>query len=250
VLRAHAHQDCPFERLVEALGVERDPAVTPVHQALFSVRKASERREAAGLVFEPAAEVDAASAKTDLAVTVEQREGDWLLDLSYATDLFDAETLERFGEHFENLLAAALDDPAAPVHALELLSAAERRTVLQEWSGATPDYPRDLSVPVLFEHAVRRHADDVAVVMHAETLTSAELNRRVNRLSRHLTALGVQRGSRVALCVDRSFDMVVALLAIMKAGAAFVPLDPSYPSERLFTRRAGYKSPGGAVTAC
>ncbi len=233
VLRAHAHGDFPFERLVEALGAERDPAVTPVYQVLFSLRRASAPRNAAGLVLAPAEELETHSAKTDLAITVEQRPGDWLLDLSFAADLFDAPTLERFGEHFENLLAAALAEPGRSVWELDLLAPAERTRLLTEWSGATPSYPRDLSLAVLFERCAARHPDDPALVLRGQTLSYRELDARANRLARKLIELGVGRESRVGLCAERSFEMIVALLAIVKAGAAYVPLDPAYPAERL-----------------
>ena len=233
VLDAHAHGDFPFERLVEALDAPRDPAVTPVYQVLFSLRRASAPRTVAGLVFEPALELDAGGAKTDLAITIEERAGDWLLDLSFATDLFDPATLERFGEHFENLLAAALAEPARPVWELELLGPTERARLLEEWSGAAPSYPRDLSLAVLFERAAARQLDDTALVLGDETLTYRALNARANRLARKLVALGVGRDARVGLCAERSFEMIVALLAIVKAGGAYVPLDPAYPAERL-----------------
>ncbi len=233
VLAAHAYQDLPFERLVEALGAERDPSVTPVYQVLFSLRRASPARTSAGLEFVPALELDTGSAKTDLAITLEERPGDWLLDLTFAADLFDAATLERFGEHFENLLAAALANPARSVWELELLSPLERTRLVEEWSGQTPSYPRDLSLAVLFERSVRRRPDEIAVVWKDQTLTYRELNARANRLARHLIAQGVQRESRVGLCADRSFEMVVGLLAILKSGGAYVPLDPAYPAERL-----------------
>jgi aspartate racemase len=233
VLRAHERQDLPFERLVEALEVERDPTVTPVYQVLFSLRAEPAPREAGGLVFQPAREIDAGSSKTDLAITIEQRAGDWLLDLSYATDLFEARTLEGLAERFENLLRAAVSEPARCVFELEILGEAERRRLLEEWSGARPPYPRDLALSALFEHVVRRGGERVALVSRGETLTYRELNSRANRLARHLVALGVQRESRVGLCAERSPAMIVALLAILKAGGAYVPLDPAYPAERL-----------------
>lgn len=233
VLRAHAHGDFPFERLVDALDAPRDPAVTPVYQVLFSLRRASSARTAAGLRLEPARELEVAGAKTDLAITIEERPGDWLLDLCFATDLFDAATLERFGEHFEHLLAAALAEPTRSVWELELLWPAERARLLEEWSGARPDYPRDLGLAVLFERAAARRPESVALVLRGETLSYRELNARANRLARQLVSLGVARDSRVGLCAERSFEMIVALLAILKAGGAYVPLDPAYPSERL-----------------
>ncbi len=233
VLRAHAHGDFPFERLVEALDAPRDPAITPVYQVLFSLRRASSARTAAGLRLEPAREIEVESAKTDLAITVEERPGDWLLDLSFATDLFDAATLARFGEHFEQLLAAALAEPTRSVWELELLGPAERVRVLEEWSGARPEYPRDLALAVLFEHVAARRPEHVALVLRGETLTYRQLNARANRLARKLVELGVARDGRVGLCAERSFEMIVALLAILKAGGAYVPLDPAYPAERL-----------------
>ncbi|NOT30761.1 MAG: amino acid adenylation domain-containing protein, partial [Planctomycetes bacterium] len=233
VLRAHAYGDFPFEQLVEALEVARDPAVTPVYQVLFSLRRTSAARASAGLVLEPAQELDTASAKTDLAITIEERAGDWLLDLSFAAELFDAATLERFGEHFENLLRSALAEPARPVWELELLGPAERARVLEEWSGAAPSYPRDLSLAVLFERVAARHPASPALVLRGETLAYRELNARANRLARKLVSLGVGRDARVGLCAERSFEMIVALLAIVKAGGAYVPLDPAYPRERL-----------------
>jgi len=233
VLAAHAHQELSFERLVEALEVERDPSRMPVYQVLFSLRRASPARAAADLVLEPALELDTGSAKTDLAITVEERPGDWLLDLSFATDLFDAATLARFGEHFENLLAAAVAEPDRAVWELELLSPAERARLVDEWSGASSLYPRELSLALLFEQVVRHHPDAVALAWNGTTLSYRELNARANRVARLLVELGVGRESRVGLCVERSFDLIVALLAILKAGGAYVPLDPGYPAERL-----------------
>ncbi|MEQ1892411.1 MAG: amino acid adenylation domain-containing protein, partial [Planctomycetota bacterium] len=232
VLAAHAHQDFPFENLVEALEVERDPAVTPVYQVLFSLRHAARAARAGGLTFAPALELDAESSKTDLALTLEERPGDWLLDLTYATDLFDAATMERFAERFEVLLASALERPEASVFELELCPPAERE-LLARWSGATPAYPRAEGLAELFERAVARAPEAVAVSFAGESLTYDALNARANRLARELETLGVVRGSRVGLCVDRSLELPVALLAILKAGGAYVPLDPSYPQERL-----------------
>jgi aspartate racemase len=233
LLASHAHQEVPFERLVEALEVPRDPALTPLYQVLFSVRRASVARAAGGVLFAPALELDAASAKTDLAITLEERPGAWLLDLTFAADLFDAATLERFAEHFERLARAALAAPARSVFKLDWLGPEERQRLIEEWSGTQPSYPRDLSLAQLFERMATRSADAVALVLAGEALTYRELNARANRLARHLVALGIRRADPIALCCERSFEMVVAVLAILKAGGAYVPLDPSYPSERL-----------------
>jgi len=232
VLAAHAHQEFPFESLVEALAVERDPALTPVYQALFSLRRAARPLSAGGVRFAPAVELDTSCAKTDLALTLEEREGDWLLDLTYAADLFDAATMERLAERFEVLLDSALAAPERPVQELELATLAEREE-LARWRGRTPAYPRDEGLASLFERAAQAHPASVAVSLEGHTLTYAELDARANRLAHELIALGVARGSRVGLCVDRSLELPVALLAILKSGGAYVPLDPSYPKERL-----------------
>jgi len=232
VLAAHAHQDFPFENLVEALAVERDPALTPVYQALFSLRRAARPMTAGGVRFAPALELDTGCAKTDLALTLEERPGDWLLDLTYASDLFDAPTIERLGERFEVLLDAVLAEPERPVHELELATPDER-ALLARWRGRTPAYPRDEGLATLFEQAAARTPEALAVSLEGRTLTYAALDARANRLAHELLALGVTRGSRVGLCVDRSLELPVALLAILKAGGAYVPLDPSYPKERL-----------------
>ncbi len=233
VLRAHAHQGFPFERLVDALGSRRDPAVTPIYQVLFSLRRAGEPREAAGVRFEPARELDAGTAKTELAITIEEAGEGLVLDLNYATDRFERATLERFAEHFERLLAAALADPERSIWELEYLAPEERALLLEEWSGPRASYPREESMAQLFERAVERSPQAVALVFECESFTYRELNERANRLAHLLVELGVERETRVALVLERSSDLIVALLATCKAGGAYVPLDPSHPRQRL-----------------
>jgi amino acid adenylation domain-containing protein len=234
VLRAQAHQELPFERLVDALKVRRDPATTPIHQVLFSLRHEPRGFQSGAVAFDPPFEIDAAGAKTDLAITIEERDhGDWLLDLCFARDLFEPETLERFGEHFENLLRAALESPTTPVQTLEFLGTAERTTLVETWSGPSADYPHAESLTELFQRVVDRSRDAVALVHEDRTVTYGALAMRSHRLARHLVSLGVQRGARVGLCVERSPTMIAGLLAILEAGGAYVPLDPSYPAERL-----------------
>ncbi len=233
VLRAHAHQGFPFERLCEVLGVSRDPSITPVYQVLYSLRRADRAARAAGLSFEPAREIDTGTAKTDLAITIEDSGTGWLLDLTYATDLFDQATIARLAEHFERLLAAALAEPSRSVWELELLSTEERRLLLGEWSGPAAPYPCQESIATLFERAADRSPEALALVFREQRLTYRELNERANRLAHRLVELGVERESRVGLALERSSETIVALLAILKAGGAYVPLDPSYPRERL-----------------
>ena len=232
VLAAHDHQDFPVERLVEALGRERDLSTTPIYQVLFSLRPAGRAVDAGSLRIGAPRELDAGAAKTDLVITVQDDGESLVLDLTYAVDLFEEATVRRLAVAFERLLASALAEPSRCVHELELVDPAERARLL-EWSGRSAPFPRAESVATLFEGTVRSTPDAVALVARGETLTYRELNRRANKLAHHLIRLGVQRETRVALCLERSSELVVTLLAILKAGGAYVPLDPAYPTERL-----------------
>ncbi|MFM0523279.1 amino acid adenylation domain-containing protein, partial [Caballeronia jiangsuensis] len=152
--------------------------------------------------------------------------------LSYATDLFDEVTIARLGERFTRLLQQALDQPDAPLHALELVLP-EEHALLEGWNDTAAVYPEHVCIHQLFEQQVRRTPDAIALVFEDESLTYSQLNARANQLAHHLIALGVRPEDRVALCMERGIGMVVALMAILKAGGAYVPLDPAYPGERL-----------------
>ncbi|MCP4663182.1 MAG: amino acid adenylation domain-containing protein [bacterium] len=243
-LRAYAHQDLPFERLVEELEPERSLARNPLVQVLFVLQTTpmTTRELGPGLDLE-LAYVDTGTAKLDLSLVLED-ESALRGEVEYSTDLFDATTIRRMVGHLQNLLAAVAAYPERRISELPLLPAAERRQLLVEWNdgggvvGRDARYPVALAVHELFEAQVEATPEAVAVVRAGERLSYGELNRRANRLAHTLRALGAGRNAGapevlVGLCLEPSGDLIVALVGILKSGAAFVPLDPSFPADRL-----------------
>jgi len=232
VLGAFSHQELPFERLVEEIGARRDPARQPLAQALVVLQNTPwEPLVLPGLVLTPE-EVDNGAAKLDLSLILGRDEDGIAATLEVNRDLFDPATAVRLLEHFEVLLEGAVADPRAPLSALPLLSEAARHQVVVEW-GAASVMAEGLPLHRLFEAVAARRPEAVAVSGEEESLTYRELDRRANRLARHLRDLGVGPEVRVGVCLPRSPELVVALLAVVKAGGAYVPLDPDYPQERL-----------------
>ena len=233
-LGAYGHQDLPFEKLVEELQPERDASRTPLVQSVLVLQNAPlGTLELPGVRCE-AAEVSTGTAKFDLTLGLRES-GEALTGvLEYDRDLFDAATMRRLSGHLQNLLANAASAPGARLSDLSLLSAGEAHQIGAEWNDAGRRFAAgDGCLHTLIEARVRRTPEAVALVCAGETLTYAELNARANRLARHLRRLGVGRGDRVGVCLERSAGMVAGLLAVLKAGAAYVPLDPGYPRERL-----------------
>ncbi|WP_053570653.1 non-ribosomal peptide synthetase [Caballeronia cordobensis] len=231
-LAAYAHQDLPFEKLVEALAPVRDTSRTALFQVMFVLQNAPmEPLALPGLTLEvlPPSE---AGAKFDLTLDLTSTPEGVAGTLSYATDLFDERTIVRFGERFTRLLEQALNQPDAPLHAFELVLP-EEHALLESWNDTAAAYPEHLCIQRLFEQQVEKSPDAIALIFEDESLTYARLNERANRLAHHLIALGVGPEDRVALCMERGIGMIVALMAILKAGGAYVPLDPAYPGERL-----------------
>ncbi|HEX7182532.1 MAG TPA: amino acid adenylation domain-containing protein [Thermoanaerobaculia bacterium] len=232
-LDAYTHQDLPFEKLVEELQPRRNLSHSPLFQVLFLLQNAPGAAPELPEVALRQWEVDTGTAKLDLTLGLMEREEGLAGAVEYNRDLFDATTVGRLLTHFETLLAAAVADPERRLSALPLLAPAERHQVLREWNDTAAGYPRDLCVHQLFEARVERAPEALAVIFEGERLTYAELNRRANRLAHHLRALGAGPGSLVAVHLDRCAEMVVAVLGILKAGAAYVPLESSWPPDRL-----------------
>ncbi|HEX8272115.1 MAG TPA: condensation domain-containing protein, partial [Longimicrobiaceae bacterium] len=231
VLGAFEHQEVPFERLVEELRVERSLAHTPVFQAMFAVQDAAPRPHFPGAAVE-VEELWTGRAKFDVSVALRAGPAGYTGSLAYDADLFDGETAARMAAHFARALAALAAAPDARVSALPLLDDAERRQVLEAWNPPPRPCPQD-SVPALFVAQAARTPEAPAVSYGGETLTYAELHRRSLALAGALAARGVGPDARVGLLAERSPDMVVAMLAVLQAGGAYLPLDPDHPSERL-----------------
>ncbi|WP_392535131.1 amino acid adenylation domain-containing protein [Nostoc sp. C117] len=230
---AYAHQDLPFEMLVEVLQPERDLSHTPLFQVMFALQNVPiSEIELADLTIS-SLPVESATAKFDLFLSI-QNTGNGLAGVwEYNTDLFDASTIERMTGHFMTLLSGIVTNPEKRISQLPLLSQTEQQQLLVEWNNTQVDYPRDKSIHQLFEEQVERTPNAVAVEFGNQQLTYQQLNCRANQLAHYLKSLGVRADVLVGICVERSLEMVVGLLGILKAGGAYVPLDPNYPQERL-----------------
>jgi amino acid adenylation domain-containing protein len=238
-LGAYAHQNLPFEMLVEALQPERDLGHTPLFQVVFNLQNAPlQEVELTGLTVS-SLPVESTTTKVDLALSMENTTQGLMGVWEYNTDLFDTSTIERMIGHFVTLLEGIVANPQERISQLPLLTAVEQQQLLVDWNNTSVDYPFDKCIHQLFEEQVQRTPDAVAVVyedvqtQHVASLTYHQLNCRANQLAHYLRILGVKPDTLVAICVERSLLMIVGLLGILKAGGAYVPLDPEYPIERL-----------------
>jgi amino acid adenylation domain-containing protein len=233
-LSAQAHQDLPFELLIDALKLERNLSYAPLFQVLFLYQnKPVGKLEQAGLSLTPI-DVHSGTAKFDLNLSVvEETDGQLTASLEYNTDLFNAPTITRLLGHFETLLESIVANPDQHLLDLPWLDAAEQHQLLNTWNETQVDYLTQNSIHQLIEQQAALTPDSVALVFDSQSLTYQQLNERANQLAHHLLSLGVRPESLVAILMHRSTEMVVSLLAVLKAGAAYLPLDPSYPKQRL-----------------
>ncbi|HEY0739722.1 MAG TPA: condensation domain-containing protein, partial [Herpetosiphonaceae bacterium] len=231
-LDAYAHQDVPFEVIVEALHPQRDLSHTPLVQVMFTLQNTPRATIELDDLCVESAILPATTAKFDLTLTLSETAQGLVGGFEYRTDLFAPETVTRLAAQFETLLAAIARDPEQRIDRLPLLTAAEQRALAQ-WNATEASYPHDRGVHQLFAEQARQHPETIALMDGSHTLTYAELDRRANQLAHYLHRLGVGPESLVGVCADRSPDLLVSLLAVLKAGGAYVPLDPAYPAERL-----------------
>ena len=233
VLGAHEHQALPFERLVAELRPERTLSRPALFQVLFQLDEEPDGAAGgAGLRVRRMA-AEGGTANFDLTLALGANPGGLGGSLEYATDLFEPATARRMADHLARLLHGAAAAPDLRLSALELMDPAERARVVEEWNRTEAPYPADRCVHELLAEQAARTPEAVAVVFGEEALTYAELDARANRLARRLAALGAGPEARVAILLERSAGMLAALFGVMKAGAAYLPLDPAYPAERL-----------------
>ncbi|HEX8819773.1 MAG TPA: amino acid adenylation domain-containing protein, partial [Archangium sp.] len=232
-LGAYAHQDIPFEKLVEELKPQRSLSHPPLFQVMLAFQNTpASRLEQPGLALSTLAP-ESQTALFDLTLSLQDTPEGLAATLEYNTDLFESATAVRMLGHLRVLLEAATSQPELPLSALPLLTEAERHQVLVQWNDTQADYPRDACLHHLFEAQVERTPDALAVLLGGDSLTYRQLDARANQLAHELRSLGVGPEVRVGVCFERSLDLVIALLGILKAGGAYVPLDPSLPRERL-----------------
>ena len=232
-IEAYAHEDLPFERLVEELNPERTLSHSPLFQVMMVLQNAADAGPRFAGVSVSALPIDVTTSKFDLVAHFADTGKEIAASFRYNTDLFDASMMRRMVSHLEVLLGAIAEDPDRPLSRLPLLTERERHQVLVEWNQTETEYPRDKTVHGLFEEQAERAPEAVAVEFEGKRLTYGQLNERANRLARYLSKRGVGPEVLVGLCVERSLEMVVGLLGILKAGGAYLPLDPAYPGERL-----------------
>lgn len=231
-LGAYAHQDLPFERLVEELQPERNLGQTPLFQVMFILQNIpSAQLELSGVTLSAQGSYSAI-AKFDISWTATETEQGVFGGIEYSTDLFDQITIERMARNLSILLESIVANPNARVCDLQVISDAEKELVLNQWNATEQPRDRNVCAHRMFERQVERTPGDIAVIFDDERLTYFELNRRANRLASYLRKLGIGPESRVAISLERSTRMMVAVLGTLKSGAAYVPIDPTYPLER------------------
>jgi amino acid adenylation domain-containing protein len=237
-LTAYTHQDLPFEALVERLQPQRSLSHSPLFQVMFALQSnQTPELSLPALAVEPLP-LDCPVAKFDLTLDMEERDGHWHGAWEYAADLFDPETIKRLAVHYQELLEAVALNPGQRIGDLPLLSGPEQQQ-LRDWNQTATVAPCESTLVGLFERQVEQTPDNIALEFEEQTYTYAELNARANRVAHHLLALEtadhlplIRPDTRVAIAVERSLEMMVGLLGILKAGAAYVPIDPNSPEER------------------
>lgn len=230
-LEAYAHQDLPFDKLVEALKPTRDLSYTPLFQVMFALQDAPKLAIIPGLSLKEF-KVDPQIAQFDLSVCIEKTADKLIATFEYNTDLFDDATITRMVSHYQNLLAGIVINPQAKLSKLPLLSDREKQQLLVEWNTNLIDRSQ-ASIQELFEQQVAQNPDAVAVVFNNQQLTYRELNGRANQLANYLQKFGVKPEVLVGVYLERSIETFIAVLAVIKAGGAYLPLAPEYPQERI-----------------
>ncbi len=242
MMEAEAHQDLPFEKLVEVLHPSRDLSRNPLFQIIFAPQPSLPTLDLASLTVSPF-EIDLGIAKFELTLYLTDTPQGLLLGWEYNTDLFDSATITRMMGHYQTLLEGLVVNPNQRLADLPLLTTAEQQQLLVEWNNTTTAYPRQQTIPQLFEIQADQTPAAVAVTFENEALTYSELNQWANQLAHWLQAQGVGLETGVGLCLERSLEMVGAILGILKAGGFYLPLDPTYPAERLAFMAADVRTP-------
>lgn len=228
-----ANQDLPFEKLVQTIQPDRDLSHHPLFQAMFVYQnEADSVRHLPGLTLERV-HVDGGVSKFDLTLFMTERGEHLETALEFTHDLFDPATIQRMLTHWQTLLQSIVDQPTLPIGQLNILPTAEWQQVVVNWNKTAAEYPKTMTVHQLIEENAARNEDKTAVQFSDKSLTYAQLNQRANQIAHYLIEQGIQPNDIVGLAVNRSIEMAVGILAILKSGGAYLPLDPSYPADRL-----------------
>ncbi|MEM9482216.1 MAG: amino acid adenylation domain-containing protein, partial [Cyanobacteria bacterium P01_F01_bin.116] len=231
-LEAYNHQNLPFEKLLEELKLERDLGHSPLFQVMFSFEDTLELNFNSSDLSVNVSPIDTNTSKFDLSLNMVEVESGLMGRLEYNTDIFEVDRIERLASHFEVLLESIIATPSHYISELSPLTSVEKQQLLK-WNNTKADFPHNLCIHELFEAQVEQLPNAIAAVFDGQQLTYSELDQRANHLANYLQTLDVKPDTLVGVYLERSLDMLVGLLGILKAGAAYLPLDPSYPKERL-----------------
>jgi amino acid adenylation domain-containing protein/non-ribosomal peptide synthase protein (TIGR01720 family) len=232
-LTANDHQDVSFEQVVEVLNPERSLSYNPIFQVMFALENISlDTIELPDLIITPQM-VERGISRFDLSLAMFETKTEIIGQWEYSTDLFTADTMIRMTNHLQTLLSAIVNNPDEYINKLPLLTAAEKEQILITFNQTDKDYPKDKCIHQLFEEQVKLYPDNIALVYENQQFTYQQLNSQANQLAHYLQNLGVKPDDLVGICLERSSELIISLLAIIKAGAAYLPLDPDYPLERL-----------------
>ena len=237
VLEAYANQDVPFEQVVDGLEIERSLSYNPLFQVMFALQNAPLNALELPHLKAQYLAVKHQRIKFDLSLILEEIEteqGSYLEGFwEYDSDLFTDERITRMVGHFQTLLKGIVANPQQTVRELPLLTESEKQQLLEDWNQTQQDYPQNLCIHQLFEAWVEQTPDAIALIFKGEQLTYRELNSKANQLANYLQTLGVKPETLVGICIEPSLEMIVGILGILKAAGAYVPIDPTYPSERI-----------------
>jgi amino acid adenylation domain-containing protein len=232
-LGAYAHQEVPFEKLVEEIKPDRDLSRSPLFQVMMTLQNTDQKEIGGGGLEVNEIGEETCAAKFDLTLALTVGGQGILGSLEYSLDLFESKTIRRMARHYEHVVEQVVRDANQRIREIELMCESEREQVLVRWNATEAEYPRGLSIQELFEAQVEQGPERVALVDEEQELSYRELNSRANQLAHYLRGLGVGPEVRVGICAERSIEMIVGLLGILKAGGGYLPLDPAYPRERL-----------------
>jgi amino acid adenylation domain-containing protein len=232
-LAGDAHQDIPFEQVVDALQPERSLSYSSLFQVMFAWQSFSLDTLELSDISLTTQMVERETSAFDLNLSIWETKKGLMGRWEYSTDLFADDTIARMTGHFQTLLSGIIAHPDQSISKLPLLTAKEQEQILVGWNQTETDYPKDKCIHELFEERVKVNPDAIALIYDNQQLTYRELNARANQLAHYLQSLGVKSEVLVGICVERSLEMIVGILAILKAGGAYVPLDPEYPEDRL-----------------
>ena len=245
-LSAFDNQEVPFEQIVELLDITRDTSRNPIVQVMFSLQSfggdasGESALKLSGVDIKPYSDASYDVAKFDLSLFMSEFGDELAGSFNYCTDLFNQETIERMVHNFERLLSAIVENSSAKIKELRLLTDERRKQILVDWNDTSAPYPKDKTIYQLFESQVKKNPNNIAVIFEDQKLSYKDLNKKSNQLA-HLirdkykkqNKQDLKSDSLIGLCVERSLDMIIGILGILKAGAAYVPLDPDYPQDRL-----------------